>query len=374
MSTMEIGRRFLAGCAIVAIQASLVACSHPTGSDEEGTAANPETVVAEVTVTRVARGEVSETLTVSGTVAALPNQDVRVSSLVPGRIAQILVGEGDHVAKGQLLAEIEDRPFRDQLQQAEAAVEQANANLENARLTLARNQTLYGRGIAARKDLEDARTQQSVAQAALRQAEAALALAQLQLARTRAQSPLDGIVVKRLASRGEQVDGTAAQPIFEVAGINPVELLGNVPAIYLGQIHIGQTFAISTEAYPGRSFTGRVVAISPAVDPATNLGLVRIRIPNPNGLLRLGVYLTAQLPLVTHSNALIVPPDAIYRDAQGQPVVYRVAGETATAVPVKLGIETHERVELLSGAQAGDTIILTGGYGLGPSAKIRVKP
>ncbi len=374
MPTTKTHRRFLACCVVAAMHASLVACSHRAAGDEEEGAANPEAAVAEVTVTRVARGEISETLTVSGTIAALPNQDVRVSSLVPGRIAQMLVAEGDHVAKGQVLAEIEDRPFRDQLQQAEAAVEQAKANLDNARLTLARNETLFGRGIAARKDLEDARTQQSVAQAALRQAEAAQALARLQLARTQARSPLGGIVVKRLTNRGEQVDGTAAQPIFEVADINPVELIGNVPAIYLGRIRPGQTFIISTEAYPARSFPGRVVAVSPAVDPATNLGLVRIRIPNPNGLLRLGMYLSAQVPLVTHASALLVPPDAIYRDAQGQPNVYRVAGETATAVPVKLGIETRDRVELLSGAQEGDTIILTGGYGLGPRAKIKAKP
>jgi multidrug efflux pump subunit AcrA (membrane-fusion protein) len=86
------------------------------------------------------------------------------------------------------------------------------------------------------------------------------------------------------------------------------------------------------------------------------------------------MFLTAQVPLETHVNTLVVPPTAIYQDASGQPRVFRIEGEMAEAVPVKLGIETQDRVELLSGAQAGENIILTGGYGLGARAKIRVKP
>jgi RND family efflux transporter MFP subunit len=330
--------------------------------------------VAEVTVTRVERADISSALSVSGTIAALPNQDVRVSSLVPGRVARMMVAEGDHVKEGQALAKIEDRPFLDQIQQAEAAVEQAKANLENARLNRERNENLFQRGIAARKDLEDARTQASVNEAALRQAEATLALARLQLARTEARSPLDGTVVKRLVSVGEQVDGTAAQPLFQVANVAEVELFGNVPALYLEKIRVGQTLRIATEAFPGKEFAGRVVAISPAVDPSTNVGLVRIRIGNGGGLLRLGMFLTAQLPLQTHAKALVVPPQAVYRDQQGQAHVYRLQGENAEAVAVKLGLETQERVELLAGAQEGETIILTGGYGLPERAKIKVKP
>jgi RND family efflux transporter MFP subunit len=137
---------------------------------------------------------------------------------------------------------------------------------------------------------------------------------------------------------------------------------------------VGQTLRIATEAFPGKEFAGRVVAISPAVDPSTNVGLVRIRIGNGAGLLRLGMFLTAPLPLQTHAKALVVPPQAVYRDQQGQTHVYRIQGENAEAVPVKLGIETSERVELLSGVKAGETVILTGGYGLSGHSKIKVKP
>jgi RND family efflux transporter MFP subunit len=353
------------------VSSGLAGCSH------KATSAEDDAKAAEVTLTKVARQNISQTLTLTGTAAAPPNQDIRVSALVPGRIAELKVAEGDRVAAGEMVAKLDDRTFRDQLQQAEAAVEQAKANLDNAQLSRARNEDLFQRGIAARKDLEDARLQESVAQAGRRQADAALSLARLQLARTEIRAPIDGIVAKRSVSVGEQVDGTAAQPIVEVANLRQVEFLGNAPALYLAKLHAGEPVGVTTEAVPEKTFEGRVVAISPAVDPTTGVGLVRIRVPNPNGLLRLGVFLIAQIPIETHKNALVVPPDAIYRNEEGQNRVFVVNGDSANAVPVNLGIQNKDEVELLPGDEGrvkeGDTIILTGGYGLEDKAKIQAK-
>ena len=375
MKTDMMRRRFaLLFAILLGATLCLTSCSRRDSSDDEEGGSNPSAMVAEVTLTRVARAEIRQVITITGSIAALPNQDVRVSSLVPGRIAQMNVAEGDQVRTGQVLAKIDDRPYRDQLQQAEAAVAQAKANLENAKLSRVRNETLFTRGIAARKDLEDARTQENVAAAGLRQAEAALEISSRILARTQLLSPLNGMVVKRFVSIGEQVDGTAAQSVVEVANLKEVELLGNLPANYLGRLHVGESISLASGAAPGKTFAGRVVAVSPAVDPATNVGLVRIRIPNRERLLRLGTFLSAQVAIDTHAQALVVPPQAIYRDEQGQQRVFVVTGENATAVPVKLGIETPDSVELLSGVKEGDNVILTGGYGLGDKAKIKVKP
>jgi RND family efflux transporter MFP subunit len=356
---------------------ALTGCSHKASSDEDDANAAEGSTKAEVTLTKVARQNISQTLTLTGTAAAPPNEDIRVSALVPGRIAELKVAEGDRVAAGEVVAKLDDRTFRDQLQQAEAAVEQAKANLDNAQLSRARNEDLFQRGIAARKDLEDARLQESVAQAGRRQADAALSLARLQLARTEIRAPIDGIVVKRSVSVGEQVDGTAAQPIVEVADLRRIEFLGNAPAVYLAKLHAGEPVGVTTEAVPGKTFDGRVVAISPAVDPTTGVGLVRIRVPNPNGLLRLGIFLSAQIPVETHKNALVVPPDSVYRNEEGENRVFVVNGDSANAVPVNLGIQNKDKVELLpgdeGGVKEGDTIILTGGYGLEDKAKIQAK-
>jgi RND family efflux transporter MFP subunit len=365
----------LASGAAFVLAFTLAGCSHKAGGDaEEGGGEKAPPAVVEVTLTKVTRADISQDIAISGNIAALPNRDVRVSSLVAGRVAELSVAEGDHVTAGQLIAKIDDRPIRDQLQQAEAAVAQAQANLENARLARERNEALFGRGIVARKELEDARTQQTVAEAALRQTEAARSTTRLQLARAEIHSPLTGTVVKRFVSVGEQVDGTAAQPLVEVAERGEVELFANVPAPYLAKFRLGQVIGITSEAFPGKTFRGRVAAISPSVDPATNVGLVRVRLANEGGLLRLGMFLNAQVPLETHAQALVVPPQAIYRDQQGRPHVYRVEGENAVSVPVTLGIETPERYEILSGVKEGDAIVWTGGYGLGEKTKIKVKP
>jgi RND family efflux transporter MFP subunit len=361
-------KRFLSAVLLAWLGFGMAACSHKAASEAAEAGAVPE-----VTLTRVVRGDISRTLLLSGTIAAPPNQDVRVSSLVPGRIALLKVAEGDRVQAAQLVAQIDDRPIRDQLLQAEAATAQALANLENAKLTRARNENLFERGIAARKELEDARTQESVAAAALRQAEAALSLVRRQLTRTEVKSPLTGTVVKRFVSVGEQVDGTAAQPIIEVANLAEVELIANVPANYLAQLRPNRQLNLTSEVFPGQTLTGRVVAIPAVVDPATNAGQIRIRIANSASLLRLGMFLSAQVPIETHRGALVVPPQAIYRDEQGHAHVYKVSGEEAAAAEVALGIETPQQVELLNGVQAGDTVILDGGYGLGDKSKVKIK-
>ena len=344
-------------------------CSHQS-ADEDLTGS----AKAAVTLTSVTRADISETFSLNGTAAALPNNDVRVSALVPGRITELTVAEGDRVKVSQVVAKLDNRSYRSQLQQAEAGEQQAKASFENAQLSRTRDEDLFSRGIVARKELEDVRTQENVASAVLKQAEATLELAKLQVSRCDIVSPLSGAVAKRFVSVDEQVDGTAAQPIVEVTNLQEVEFLGNAPAVYLAKMHPGEPVIVTADSAPGQKFTGHVEAISPAVDPATGVGLVRIRVPNPNGLLRTGTFLNAEIAVETHSRAMTVPPEAIYRDRTGQPRVFVVQQDSATAVPVKLGIENKDRVELADGGvKEGDRVILSGGYGLADQAKIQTK-
>ena len=266
--------------------ALLIGCSR--GASSDSAQGGKDAAKPEVTVTRVTRSDIQDLVTVSGSVAALPNHDVRVSSLVPGRISMMTVAEGDAVRAGEVIAQLDSRPFHDQLLQAEAAAGQAKANLENASASKKRNEDLFQRGIAARKDFEDASLQESAAAAGVKQAEAGLEIARMQLDRTFIRSPLTGKVAKRFVSGGEQVDGTSAQPIAEIAELSEVELLGNLPATYLAKMRVGETLTIGSEAFGGKQLTGRVVAISPAVDAATNVGIIRIRIAEFGGRLAPG--------------------------------------------------------------------------------------
>jgi RND family efflux transporter MFP subunit len=361
--------RFVCLALFFVLAAVLISGCNKEAGDEDESAQ----VVAQVTVTKVSRSTVQQTATISGNVVAPPNKDVKLSALVAGRIETLTVSEGDRVRSGEILATIDSHTYDDQLRQSQAALQQADATVQNAQQNLKRNQTLFQRGIAAGKDLEDAKTQLAVTEAAQAQARAAEEAANLQVERTKIVSPLNGIVARRYVSIGEQVDGTGTQPIIEVANIAEVELAGSLPAAYLGKIHVGEAISIASESLQGKDFTGKIIAISPTVDPATNVGSIRIRIANPGGALKLGMYLNAQVPIETHQNALTVATGAIYHDEAGAAQVYEIHGDTATAVEVKVGIQTSDRVEILSGVKDGDTVILTGGYGLGDNSKIKIQ-
>jgi RND family efflux transporter MFP subunit len=359
---------FLAAALASALVAS--ACTRP-GSDEEIVSAEVPTISAETDT--VARRDLVEALLVRGAVAALPNQDVKLAAQVPGRVVAMSVAEGDSVRAGQVVVEIEAPPLEDQQRQARAALSQAKAAVENARLNLARTERLFERGIAAGKEVEDARAQGASADAGLEQAQAALATADRQLARAHVMSPISGQVVKRFVGVGEQVDGTAAQPLLEVANVDRVEVNAHVASDHLGRVRVGQPAVIVSDAWPDRRFDGEVIAIAPAVDPATNAALVRIRVENPERLLKVGMFAQARIGLQHKKGVLVVPPSAISKTDVGA-AVYVVSGEAATRTPVTLGLETPEAVEVLAGVREGQKVLTSAIHGLGERAKLAAKP
>ena len=176
----------------VLVAAALLATASGCGKSDSG---NEATLVPEVTVTTVRKGSLVQNLTVSGNLTALPNRDAKIAALVPGRIERVLVTEGDSVRPGQVVAQVDPASLRDQLVQADAAVSQARANVENARIAAERNEGLLQRGIAARKEVEDAKTQLSVNQAQLKQAEAARSAARTQVNRSELRAPEQSFIV-----------------------------------------------------------------------------------------------------------------------------------------------------------------------------------
>jgi RND family efflux transporter MFP subunit len=355
----------------VLVAAALLATASGCGKSDSG---NEATLVPEVTVTTVRKGSIVQNLTVSGNLTALPNRDAKIAALVPGRIQRVLVTEGDSVHPGQLVAQVDPVSLRDQLVQADAAVSQARANVENARIAAERNEGLLQRGIAARKEVEDAKTQLSVTQAQLKQAEAARSAARTQVNRSELRAPFAGTVVHRFLGVGEQVDGSSGQPVVEIADIRTLELLGTVPASRLSEVQKGARFSFQTSAVSGESFAAQVIDVLPAVDPATDNGTVRVRIDNAKHLLKLGMFLTIDLVLKQTSTSLVVPKQAVYPDEAGEPHVYKVTGDEAEFIPVQLGIQTKDQAQIVSGVEDGNVIILSGGYGLPEKTKVRTKP
>src|SRR5439155_19589490 len=249
------GRAPLQGCLLaVVIALTVSACGRKAAEEDEAKPAEVPTIVADVA--KVGRRTLSDDLLVRGSIAAVPNEDVKVSALVAGRVNSVTVAEGDSVREGQVIAELDRRPLEDQRRQTAATVEQAKAQVENARLNRQRTQQLFERGIAAGKEVEDARKDMASAQAALEQGNAARNTADRNIERAQSRAPISGQIVKRMVSGGEQVDGTAQQPIVEVANLDRVELAANVPAEHLARIRPGQAANVSTETYAGRVFIG----------------------------------------------------------------------------------------------------------------------
>jgi RND family efflux transporter MFP subunit len=352
-------------CAVGVAAVLAPACSRPATEQE---ATEVPSIVAETG--KVARQDVVRLLTLRGTIVARPNDDVRISALVSGRVVAVRAAEGDVVREGQVVAEIDPRPFEDQLRQAKAALAGTTAKLENARLNLPRTERLLERGIAAAKEVEDARTELAAAQAGVEEAQAALDTSTLQLSRTTITSPIAGSVVKRLVSVGEQVDGTAAQPILEVANLAEVELAANLPSAQLSQVKVGDKVVIVPDAYSGREFPGTVIAIAPAIDATTNAALARIRVPNAERLLKIGMYAQARVVVDEHKGALVVPPSAVVRDEAGQAALYVVKGEMAERTAVTIGIETPEIAEVASGVSEGQTVLISAVHGLGDKVRL----
>ena len=356
--------------AALALLVGLAGCKR-SGSDEEIESAAVPTIAAETGT--VERRDLVEPLLVRGSVTALPNEDIKLASQVAGRVVSMRVAEGDSVKAGQVLAEIETPPLEDQQRQAKAALAQARVALDNAKLNLARTERLFERGIAAGKEVEDARAQQASAEAELEQAQATLAAAERQLARAHVASPISGQVVKRFVGVGEQVDGTPAQPLLEIANVDRVEMAAHVAADDLSKVRVGQRAELVSDAWPERHFEGEVIAISPAVDPATNAALVRLRVANPERALKVGMFAQARIALAEKKGVLVVPPAALSKTEDGA-AVYVVTGEEATRTKVELGLETKDAVEIVSGVKEGQKVLASGVHGLGERAKLAAKP
>jgi RND family efflux transporter MFP subunit len=254
---------------------------------------------------------IAEVIELRGTVSPLPDKDAQVAAQVAGRVLQVQVREGDEIASGQPVAHIDSAALVDEARAAEAAVARTHAELKNAQATSARVERVFEHGIAARQEVDDATARADTTAAAQSEAEAAARRAQRQVERATVRSPLKGVVVRVFRRPGELVDGTSATPILEVADPSRLELNADATASDLVLLKKGQTAAIVIGALPSETWTGTVVAVSPAVDRTTGLGVVRVEL-NLAGAHRppIGVLGAARVNTGLSRATVIVPKEA----------------------------------------------------------------
>ncbi len=314
-----------------------------------------------VTVVKASKGEVAEVVEVAGELSALPGLDVKLGPLLAGRLQAVLVGEGDQVREGQVLARLDATPLRDQLAQAEAQLSQARAQELNAKQKLERAGKALQAGVAAAQEVEDDRLVLAQAAGAVKSAAAVLSTAKNQLGRSELRAPFAGVVAHIFAAPGEALD--ANKPVVEVARTQTVELRAPLAPRLAALLKPGQPAQLRLDALPGRIFQARVLAVAPTVDAATGAALVRLRADNPDGVLRIGTFAHAQVQVEVRSNVVRVPVPALLGDEGGAAVEVVEAGK-AKKVPVKIGARDAQWAEIAQGLEEGAQVIVQGNYAL----------
>jgi RND family efflux transporter MFP subunit len=290
--------------ALAFVSMAVVGCRH----------AEPVAAPARRTV-RCAAAEaatMTDAIELRGTVSPLPERDAQVAAQVAGRLLRVQVREGDVVGVGQPVASVDDAPLVDDARAAQAVVARTRAELENAKATSTRVQRVFEHGIAARQEVDDAKARADTTAAAQSEAEAAAHRAERQVERATVRSPLKGVVVRVLRRPGELVDGTPATPVVEVADPSQLELTADATASDLVRIQKGQTADVVVAALPQASWTGKVAAVSPAVDRTTGLGVVRVTLELAT-MVRppIGVLGTARIRTGKARQAVVVPKEAL---------------------------------------------------------------
>jgi membrane fusion protein (multidrug efflux system) len=279
-------------------------------------------------------------------------QSVTLRPEVSGRIAQIAFADGARVSQGQLLVQLDDVLQRAELSQAQAQLSIARANLK-------RNQELVAQNFVAQRVLEES-------QANLQVAEAQVALAQARLQRMRITAPFNGTVGLRTINLGEYVKDGAELVNLEDTSVLTVDF--RLPERYQTRIAPGQTVQVQLDALPGRSFTARVQAVDPLLDANGRSVSVRAALPpQANAPLRPGMFARVLTIFSVDESALAVPEEALVPQGGKQFVFVLVKegeGDAAKLVSrrteVQLGARQGAKVQITSGLNEGDTVVVAG--------------
>lgn len=316
------------------------------------------------------RGKVSAYLTVVGNL--IGEQTVDIAPRTGGRLLDVRVKLGDRVKRGQVLAKVEDREIVEQVRQAEASQEvskatirQREADLNVAKVNFDRSKNLFERQLLAKQALDDAESrylsamaQVDLSRAQLGQNDARLEELRINLQNTSVVSPVDGFVGKRTVDPGAMVNTNTA--IASVVDISKLRLVANVVEKDLRMVSAGDSAVVEVDAYPGEQFNGKIARVSPVLDPATRTAAMEVEIPNGDYKLKPGMYARIALTVEEHDSALVIPKTAVV-DYQNQRGVW-VPNENDRAkfVPLKLGIENSEQIEVISGMDEGSKFVNVG--------------
>lgn len=351
------------------------------GADSGAKASTQDRPPAPVAVAELERRPITLRRVFSGALEATAR--VRVAPRVPGQVARLDVDIGDPVARGQVVAALDDRELSQALAQAEAEASVARANQSEAEAAaeiasreFQRVKSLREQGVASEAELDAARStalarssRREVTAAQVTRAEAVVEAARIRLADTRitvdwedvpsgddAGSAGTRLVAARFVDEGAIV--AAGEPVVSVVALDPIVAVISVPERDYRSLSVGQTAALDTDAYPGETFTGRVARIAPVFQSSTRQVRVELEVRNQDLRLKPGMFVRARLELRREADAAVVPYAALTRrgDANGVFVVQQDGA--ARWELVTPGIREGDLVELVGATFEGPVVTL----------------
>jgi membrane fusion protein (multidrug efflux system) len=319
---------------------------YPVNVDGKTSAAVP------VEVTPVIRRSISSYIETNGTLEA--ENEVDVVARAAGPITELLVEEGDQVTRGQTLARLEDREYRAQL-------EISRVTLNETKMAFDRAKNLQEQELISPETYEEAFS-------AYETAKARYEVDSITLGYTDIQAPFDGLVIRRYVNFAEQVGVNT--PLFRISDFDPLLCPIQVPERELPRLVIGQSAYLTVEPFPDERFEAAILRISPVVDASTGTIKVTLAVRH-RGKLRPGMFARVFLETATRSNAMVIPKAALSLDSIGD-TVYVAAGTSASRREVTLGYREGDFVEVLSGLDDGDLVIVIGHDGLSDGTPIQI--
>jgi multidrug efflux system membrane fusion protein len=325
-----------------------------------------------VVTTTAARQDFPVTVEGLGTVTAYNSVDVRPQ--VAGTIQKIGFTEGRAVQAGDLLAQIDPRPYQAALEQAQASLTSDQATLANQQADLARYQPLAAKGYATAQQLDTQKAAVLQAQARIKSDQAAIDNARTQLGYTTIEAPIPGVTGLRRIDVGNLVQSGDSRSIVTITQVQPIAVVFVLPQQNLPAIQAAMAKdSLTVEAYDQNGSRlldrGRLSVVDNAVDAKTGTIRLKAEFPNAARALWPGGFVNVRLVVETRPGAVTLPAAAIQSGPQGS-FVYLVNGGKAKARPVKTGPQAQGTVVIEDGVAAGDTVVLDGQSRLTPGLPV----
>jgi len=300
----------------------------------------------------------ADEIALPGSTAAF--NDTPIYARTNGYVNRWYVDIGTRVRKGQLLATIETPELDRQLQQARADLENAEANLQLAKITAARWQHLLETDSVSHQETDQAVSDLHSKQALLNSSKANVGrLEQLQ-AFERVTAPFDGVVTARNTDIGALVqagDNSGPKELFHMAAIQTLRVYVAVPEIYAPSVKTGEQAKLTLDAFPGEALTGTIVRNADAIDATARTLNVEVDVPNPTGRLLPGAYAFVHLRIPPHPGSVTIPSNALLFRAEGLRVGV-VRNGHVELTPISIGQDYGSSIEVISGLSARDAVIV----------------